>query len=95
MSLQQLVHLRWVPEWASQAGKWDSREIWKWDLREIICSSREICEDIKSVAEKGVANEAMGEEDLLELVGWLNVISILLYTFFIQYHIMLTQFFSS
>ena len=80
MSLQQLVHLRWVPEWAARAGKWDSREIWKWNLREIICSSREICEDIKSVAEKGVANEAMCEEDLLELVAWLDVISILLFT---------------
>ena len=58
----------------------DSREIWQWNLREIICSSREICEDIKSVAEKGVANEAMCEEDLLELVAWLDVISILLFT---------------
>lgn len=58
------------------AGKWDLREIWKWDLREIICSSREICEDIESVAEKGVANEAMCEEDLLE---W-DVISNLLFT---------------
>ena len=64
-----------VTEW-----KWDSREIWKWNLREIICSSREICEDIESVAEKGVANEAMCEEDLLELVAWLDVISILLFT---------------
>ena len=34
VSLQQLVHLRWVPEWKSQAGKWDSREMWKWDSRE-------------------------------------------------------------
>ena len=45
-----MVDLRWVPKWASEGRKLDSREI---------------CEDVESVAEKGVANEAVREEHLV------------------------------